>query len=70
MVVTRAVRPGLQLGLEHYASGPQNVGGRPTDGVNLGATAHLHGQLSLLGSLGHALDRKQTIFYSSLKLDF
>ena len=69
VVVTREVRKGFQLGLEYYGQGPAAVGDRPVHGINLGAIIHLAGPYSLLGSFGQGLNRRQTIFYSSLKLD-
>jgi hypothetical protein len=70
VVVTRQVRKGLQLGLEYYGQGPAAEGDRSVSGVNLGAVVHLAGPYSLLGSFGQGLNRRQTIFYSALKLDF
>lgn len=69
MVVTRQVARGVQLGVEYYGQGPGGVGERPIHGLNLGAVVHLTGPFSLLGSLGRGLNRRQTIFYSALKLD-
>lgn len=67
--VTRDVRPGFQLGLEYYGQGRTSVDDRPVHGLNLGTIIHIHGPFSLLGSFGQVLSRKQTIFYTALKLD-
>ena len=69
VVVNRQMRPGWQLGLEYYGSGPAAIGDSPTNGLNIGTVIHLKGPYSILGSFGQGLNRKQTIFYSSLKLD-
>lgn len=69
VVLTRQVRKGFQLGLEQYYQGRMQDGARPTLGVNVGTTIHIKGPFSLLGSFGQGLNRPQTIFYTSLKLD-
>ena len=69
VVVTRQMARGLQLGVEYYGQGVTTAGERPIHGVNVGAVVHLRGPFSLLGSFGQGLNRRQTIFYSSLKLD-
>jgi hypothetical protein len=69
VVVTRQMAPGFQLGLEYYGAGPASQGDRPIHGLNLGTVIHLKGPFSLLGSFGQGLNRQQTVFYSSLKLD-
>jgi len=68
-VVNRQVAPGFQLGLEYYGAGRRAIGERPIHGLNLGTQIHLKGPFSLLGAFGQGLNRKQTVFYSSLKLD-
>ncbi|MBS0255019.1 MAG: hypothetical protein JSS36_07390 [Proteobacteria bacterium] len=68
-VLTRTMAPGWQLGLEYYGAGPASVGDRPIHGVNLGTVVHIKGPVSLLGSVGKGLNREQTVFYTSLKLD-
>ena len=68
-VLNRQMRSGWQLGLEYYGQGPATLGDHPTHGLNLGTTIHLHGPFSLLGSFGQGLNRRQTIFYTALKLD-
>lgn len=70
VVLARRIAPGFQLGLEYYGAGPASIGDRPIHGLNLGTVIHLKGPFSLLGSFGQGLNRQQTIFYSSLKLDF
>lgn len=67
--VTRQMTQGFQLGLEYYGQGRASSDDRPVHGLNLGAVVHLTGPFSLLGSFGQGLNRRQTIFYSSLKLD-
>jgi hypothetical protein len=69
IAVTRELRPGWQLGVEYYGQGRASEDDRPVQGVNLGTIIHLHGPFSLLGSLGQGLNRRQTIFYTALKLD-
>jgi len=69
VVLTREVRKGFQLGLEEYAQGRSAVDARAVTGVNLGTTIHIKGPYSLLASFGQGLNRPQTIFYTSLKLD-
>lgn len=68
-VLSRQVRPGFMLGLEYYGQGADSVNGRTVTGVNLGTQIHIKGPFSLLGAFGQGLNRKQTTFYSSLKLD-
>ena len=68
-VVNRQVAPGWQLGLEYYGAGRPADDEREIHGVNLATVIHLAGPFSLLGSIGQGLNRKQTIFYTSLKLD-
>ena len=68
-VVNRQVAGGFQLGLEYYGQGPASFTDRPLHGVNLGTVVHIHGPFSWLASFGQGLNRKQTVFYSSLKLD-
>lgn len=69
VVVTREVRKGFQLGLEEYYQGRTQDGERPIIGGNLGASVHIKGPFSLLGSFGQGLNRPQTRFYFALKLD-
>ncbi len=69
-VINRQVVKGFQLGVEEYYQGPTAIGDRPLIGANLGTSIHIKGPFSLLGSFGQGLNRPQTIFYSSLKLDF
>ena len=69
VVVNRQVARGFQLGVEYYGTGPASVGDPPIHGINIGTVIHLKGPFSLLGSFGQGLNRKQTIFYTSLKLD-
>jgi len=68
-VLSRQVRPGFMLGLEYYGQGADTITGRALTGVNLGTQIHVKGPFSLLGAFGQGLNRKQTTFYSSLKLD-
>jgi hypothetical protein len=68
-VLNREMRKGWQLGLEYYGQGRPSRDERAVHGLNLGTVIHLQGPFSLLGSVGQGLNRKQTIFYSSLKLD-
>jgi hypothetical protein len=68
-VLTRQVRPGFMLGIEYYGQGADTLTDRAVTGVNLGTQIHIAGPFSLLGAFGQGLNRKQTIFYSSLKLD-
>ncbi|WP_295636115.1 hypothetical protein [Novosphingobium sp.] len=70
VVVTREVRKGFQVGVEYYGQGPGAIGDRRIDGVNFGALIHLSGPYSLIGSFGQGLNRRQTTFYTALKLDF
>jgi hypothetical protein len=69
VAVTRELRAGWQLGLEYYGQGRASDDDRAVQGVNLGTIIHLHGPFSLLGSVGQGLSRRQTIFYTALKLD-
>lgn len=69
MVVTRRMARGVEVGLEYYGQGGAGAGERPIHGLNVGAVIHVAGPYSLLGSFGRGLNRRQTIFYSSLKLD-
>ena len=68
-VVNRQVAGGFQLGLEYYGQGPASISDRPLHGVNLGTVVHIHGPFSWAASFGQGLNRRQTVFYSSLKLD-
>ena len=68
-VLNRQVGRGFQLGLEYYGQGPASLTGKPLHGVNLGTVIHIHGPFSWLASFGQGLNRRQTVFYSSLKLD-
>ncbi len=68
-VLTRLVHPGFSLGLEYYGQGADSITDRALTGVNLGTQIHIKGPFSLLGAVGQGLNRKQTIFYTSLKLD-
>ena len=68
-VINRQVGPGWQLGLEYYGAGRPADDERPIHGINLATVIHLKGPFSLLGSFGQGLNRKQTIFYTALKLD-
>ena len=73
IVVTREVAKGFQLGLEQFYQGRTAYNGdysaRPVLGANLGTTIHIRGPFSVLASFGQGLNRKQSIFYTSLKLD-
>lgn len=69
VVVNRQMASGFQLGLEYYGQGPASSDDRPIHGLNLGTVVHIKGPFSLLGSFGQGLNRRQTIFYTSLKLD-
>lgn len=69
VVLTRELRPGFVMGLEYTGQGPASVGAGWVHSVNLGTQIHLHGPFSLLGSWGKGINQRQTIFYSSLKLD-
>lgn len=68
-VIARTVRPGFQLGLELYYQTASAVGHRAVTGLNLGSTVHIKGPFSWLTSLGQGLNRRQTVFYTALKLD-
>ena len=63
------MRPGWQLGLEYYGQGRQSSDSRPVQGLNMGTIVHIHGPFSWLASFGQGLSRKQTVFYTALKLD-
>lgn len=69
LVLTRQMRPGLQLGLEYYGQARTSVDDRPVHGANLAAIVHIHGPFSWLVSAGKGLNRPQTIAYTALKLD-
>ena len=74
VALTRQMLPGFQLGLEYYGQGRASVdagssGSRPVQGLNLGGIVHLGGPFSWLASFGQGLSRKQTVFYTALKLD-
>jgi hypothetical protein len=68
-VLTHDIRPGLNLGIEYFGQGPAQIGDRAIHGMNLGAQVHLKGPFTLVGTFGQGLNRKQTVFYSALKLD-
>ncbi len=63
------LRPGWQLGLEYYGQGRDSADSRSVQGVNLGSIVHLGGPCSWLASFGQGVSRKQTVFYTALKLD-
>jgi hypothetical protein len=69
VVVARTVLPGWQLGLEFYDQTSSAAGQRAVTGLNLGSTVHIKGPSSWLMSLGQGLNRRQTVYYTSLKLD-
>ena len=69
VALTRQMGPGFQLGLEYYGQGRDAIGSRPVQGMNLGAIVHIHGPFSWLASFGQGLSRRQTLFYTALKLD-
>ena len=69
VVIARTVRPGFQLGLELYNQSSSAIGNRAVTGLNLGSTIHIKGPFSWLTSLGQGLNRRQTVFYTALKLD-
>lgn len=69
IVLTRQIRPGLQLGLEYYGQGRQADDDRPIHDLNLGTIVHIKGPFSWLLSAGKAVNRRQTVLYTSLKLD-
>ncbi len=69
VVVARTLRPGFQLGLEVNHQGSTAVDDRSVTALNLGSTIHIKGPFSWLASLGQGLNRRQTVFYTSLKLD-
>lgn len=69
VVVTRQIRPGFQFGVEYYGHGRSSDDDRAVHGVNLATIIHISGPFSLLTSAGQGLNRKQTIFYTALKLD-
>ena len=69
VVVSRQIRPGFMLGLEYYGQGADSITDRALTGVNIGTQIHIKGPFSLLGGFGQGVNRKQTVFYSALKLD-
>lgn len=69
VVVARTVLPGWQLGVELNRQGATAVGDRTVTALNIGSMIHITGPFSWLASLGQGLDRRQTVFYTSLKLD-
>jgi hypothetical protein len=69
VALARKLRPGFQLGLELYHQTSSEVGDRAVTGLNLGSTIHIKGPFSWLASLGQGLNRRQTVFYTALKLD-
>ena len=69
VAVTRDIRPGFNLGLEVYSQGRASEDERRVRGLNLGTQIHIRGPFSWLASVGQGLDRRQTVFYSALKLD-
>ena len=68
-VVNRQVAPGWQLGFEYYGNGRPADDEQPIHGLNFGTQVHITGPVSLLGAVGQGLNRKQTVFYTALKLD-
>ena len=68
-VALRQMRPGWQLGLEQYAQGATQAGDRAVTGLNLGTLIHIKGPVSLIGSAGQGLNRRQSVGYLALKLD-
>jgi hypothetical protein len=68
-VLTQQLRPGFQLGLEYAGQGRSASDVPALHVLNLGTVIHIKGPYSLLGSFGQGVNRKQTIFYTSLKLD-
>lgn len=69
VAILRQMRPGWQLGVEQFHQGPTKLGERPVTGLNLGTLVHLSGPVSLIGSAGQGLNRRQTVFYAAIKLD-
>ena len=69
VTLTRRIAPGFQLGLEYYGQGRDAIDSRPVQGMNLGTIVHIHGPFSWLASFGQGLSRRQTVFYTALKLD-
>lgn len=69
VVVLRKMQPGWQLGIEQYHQGPTSIGDRPATGFNLGTLIHLRGPVSIIGSAGQGINRRQTVFYAAIKLD-
>jgi len=69
VVLTRQMRPGFQLGLEYYGRGRAAEDDRPVQGLNVAAIVHIKGPYSWLVSTGQGVNRKQTLFYTALKLD-
>lgn len=70
VVALRQMRHGWQMGLEEYYQGASEDGGRPVTGLNLGTLVHIAGPFSLIGSAGRGVNRRQTVAYAALKLDF
>ena len=68
-VLTQQLRPGFQLGVEYTGQGRSDIATGPLHVLNLGTVIHIKGPYSLLGSFGQGVNRKQTIFYTALKLD-
>jgi len=69
VAVNRLIGRGLQLGIEYFGQPAGAVGDRSSHLVNVGLSTHLGGPFSLIGSFGQGLNRRQTVFYSALKLD-
>ncbi len=69
VVVARTVTPGWQLGLELNRQGATAMGGRRVTVLDFGSTVHIKGPFSWLAALGQGVDRRQAVFYTSLKLD-
>jgi hypothetical protein len=65
----RQMRAGWQLGIEEYHQGATAQGERAVTGLNLGTLIHIRGPVSLIGSAGQALNRRQSVFYVALKFD-
>jgi hypothetical protein len=68
-VLAQQVRPGFQLGVEYAGQGRSGSDVPALHVLNLGAVIHIKGPYSVLGSFGQGVNRKQTIFYTALKLD-
>jgi hypothetical protein len=69
VAITRTMQPGFQLGVELYDQTSSAQDERAITGVNVGSTIHIKGPFSWLMSLGQGINRRQTVFYSALKLD-